>query len=115
MINNIIPFWNRNLIFNLKTVCVVCYHRQPYVYKIEKGRFRITFDTGVKVRNYNFDLHYGGGYKYVVPPYICIMEIKFTNFIPSWAVRIVQRNNVIQEKMSKFASGLERSKIVSVL
>lgn len=101
--------------YNLKPVCLVCYHRQPYISKIDKGRFRITFDTGVKVRNYNFDLHVGGGYRYVVPPQICIMEVKFTSFIPGWAVRIVQRNNVIQEKMSKFASGLEKTKILSIL
>ena len=112
---NLENIWYLYKRYNLRPVCVVCYHRQPYISKIEKGRFRITFDTGVKVRNYNFDLHYGGGYKYVVPPYICIMEVKFTNFIPNWAVIIVQRNNVIQEKMSKFASGLEKTKILSVL
>ena len=112
---NLENIWYLYKLYNLRPVCVVCYHRQPFISKIEKGRFRITFDTGVKVRNYNFDLHYGGGYKYVVPPHICIMEVKFTSFIPSWAVIIVQRNNVIQQKMSKFASGLERTRIVSVL
>ena len=102
--------------YNLKPVCIVWYHRQPFISKIEKGRFRITFDTSIKVRNYNFDLHTGGiSGKYIVPPQICVMEIKFTNFIPAWAIRVVQRNNVIQEKMSKFASGLERTRIVSVL
>jgi len=102
--------------YNLKPVCMVWYHRQPFISKVEKGRFRITFDSGVRVRNYNFDLHVGGiGGRYVLPPQICVMEIKFTNFIPGWAIRIIQRNNVIQEKMSKFASGLERIKIISVL
>ena len=112
-LNDIWYLYNR---YNLKPVCMVWYHRQPYISKIEKGRFRITFDMGIKVRNHNFDLHTGGtGGKYVIAPQICVMEIKFTNFIPAWAVRIVQMNNVIQEKMSKFASGLERSKILSAL
>lgn len=112
-LNDIWYLYNR---YNLKPVCMVWYHRRPFISKIEKGRFRITFDMGVKVRNHNFDLHVGGtSGKYVVPPQICVMEIKFTNFIPAWAVRIVQRNNVIQEKMSKFASGLERTKILSIL
>lgn len=112
-LNDIWYLYNR---YNLKPVCMVWYHRQPFISKIEKGRFRITFDTNIRVRDHNFDLHIGGtGGKYIVPPQICIMEVKFTNFIPAWAVLIIQRNNVIQEKMSKYASGLERSKIVSVL
>lgn len=100
--------------FNLRPVCIVCYYRQPYMSKVE-DRFRITFDTNVKVRNYNFDLNFGGGSKYIVPPQICVMEVKFTSFIPNWAVIIVQRNNVIQEKISKFASGLEKADVINVL
>ncbi|MBD3339992.1 MAG: VTC domain-containing protein [Candidatus Lokiarchaeota archaeon] len=100
--------------YALRPVCVVSYFRRPYVSRTEGGRFRITFDTNVKVRNYNFDLKEGYGNKYVVPPQICVMEVKFTSFIPEWAVRIVQRNNVIQEKMSKFASGLRKARIISI-
>lgn len=112
-LNDIWYLYNR---YNLKPVCMVWYHRRPFISKIEQGRFRITFDTSVKVRNYNFDLHMGGiGGRYVIPPQICIMEIKFTNMIPAWAIRVVQMNNVIQEKMSKFASGLERTEILSIL
>ena len=111
-LNDVWYLYNR---YNLKPVCLVWYQRSPYISKIEKGRFRITFDTNVRVRNYNFDLHTGGtGGNYVVPPILSIMEIKFTSFIPAWAVHIIQQNNVIQEKMSKFASGLETVKILSV-
>jgi hypothetical protein len=111
---NIEEIWYLYNRYHLQPVCVVCYNRQPYMDKI-KNRFRMTFDTDVKVRYYNFDLHDGNGSKYVVPPNICIMEVKFNNFIPNWAVKILQRNNMIQEKMSKFASGLERGIIFSVV
>ena len=36
------------------------------------------------------------------------MEIKFKRKIPKWAINIVQRNNFVREKMSKFASGIEK-------
>lgn len=93
--------------FNLKPVCVVSYKRQPFVGKIE-NRFRITFDTNMKVRNSNFNLHYGTG-KYFIPRNFAIMEIKFNDVIPNWVLRIVQINNCVQEKVSKFANGLEKT------
>ncbi len=100
--------------FYIVPVCVVCYKRQPYMAKIEKT-FRITFDTDVKIRDYNFDLHVGGGRKYVVPPHICVMEIKFNSFIPNWAIRLIQRNECIQLKISKFVDGLKQIKVYSVI
>lgn len=107
---NLNEIWYLYKRYYLQPVCLVCYDRQPYVAKI-KNRFRITFDTNVRVRNYNFNLHIGSeGCKYVVSPNIAIMEIKFNSFIPNWAIQILQRNNVIQQKMSKFASGIEHTR-----
>ena len=36
------------------------------------------------------------------------MEIKFSNYIPKWAINTVKRNNIVREKMSKFVSGIEK-------
>jgi len=95
--------------YNLKPVCIVSYKRRPFLAKIEKT-FRITFDTNIKVRNYNLDLRIGGGSKFIVPPRVCIMEVKFNNFIPNWAIKIVQNNDCIQYKISKFTTGLKRTR-----
>jgi len=111
---NLEEIWYQYNRYHLQPVCVVCYYRQPFMDKME-NRFRITFDTNIKVRYYNFDLHYGNGSKYILPPNICVMEVKFNSFIPNWAVKILQRNNILQQKMSKFASGLERGFIFSVV
>lgn len=97
--------------YNFKPVCVVCYNRQPYVSKFDK-KFRITFDTNVKIRKYNFDLYCGDGSYYVVPPNIVIIEVKFNNFIPKWAINILQRNECIQQRMSKFADGLIKARLI---
>lgn len=112
--SNLEEIWYLYNRYNLKPACLVCYNRQPYMDKLE-NRFRMTFDTNLKVRNYNFDLHYGNGNKYILPPNICVMEIKFNSFIPKWAINLLQRNDIIQQKMSKFASGLERGLLFSIV
>ncbi len=100
--------------YNLRPVSVVLYNRQPYMTK-KKNRLRITFDTSVRTRNFNFDLHNGIGTKYIVPKNICIMEVKYNSFIPLWAARIMTTNNCLLEKVSKFASGLEKTKVFSII
>ena len=50
-----------------------------------------------------------------MPPNICIMEVKFNSFIPNWAIKIFQLNDITQQKMSKFASGLERGILFSIV
>ncbi|MBN1801977.1 MAG: VTC domain-containing protein [Candidatus Lokiarchaeota archaeon] len=99
---------------NLKPECCVSYKRQPYVSIMERN-FRLTFDTNMVVRNYNLDLHYGGGSKFIVPPGTCIMEVKYNSFIPQWAIKIIQTNDCVQFKMSKFAKGLEKTRSLSII
>ena len=106
--------WWLNKRYNLKPACIVTYKRQPFLSKLEKT-FRLTFDTNVMVRNYNLDLYFGGGSKYVVPRGICIMEVKFNNYIPKWAIKILQNNNCLQYKISKFASGLEKTRTYALI
>ena len=106
--------WFLNKKYNLKPACIVSYKRQPFLSKIEKT-FRLTFDTNVMVRNYNLDLHFGGGSKFIVPRGICIMEIKFNNYIPNWAIKILQKNNCLQYKISKFANGLEKTRTYALV
>jgi len=43
------------------------------------------------------------------------MEIKFNKYIPKWAINILQRNNMVREKMSKFVSGVEKLDIKYLL
>lgn len=106
--------WWLNKRYNLKPACIVSYKRQPFLSKLEKT-FRLTFDTNVMVRNYNLDLNFGGGSKYVIPRGICIMEVKFNNYIPNWAIKILQNNNCFQYKISKFASGLEKTRTYALI
>jgi len=112
--NTLKEIWFLYKKYNLKPRCIVSYKRQPYLSKVEKN-FRITFDTNIMVRTYNLDLRFGGGSKFVIPRGICIMEIKFNNFIPNWAIKIIQKNDCIQYKISKFVTGLEKTKILALL
>lgn len=95
--------------YNLKPACVVSYRRQPLMGKLEK-RFRVTFDTNMKSRKTNFDLHSGGGINFL-PKGRVVMEIKFNNIIPRWAISIIQGNNCRHEKISKFTTGLKKTNV----
>jgi len=112
--NTLKEIWFLNKRYNLKPACIVTYKRQPFLSKIEKT-FRLTFDTNVMVRNYNLDLHFGGGSKFIVPRVICIMEVKFNNIVPNWAIKIIQKNNCLQYKISKFANGLEKTRTFALV
>lgn len=112
--NTLNEIWFLYKKYNLKPRCIVSYKRQAYLSKVEKT-FRITFDTNVVIRNYNFDLQFGGGSKFVIPRGICIMEVKFNNFIPNWAIKIIQKNDCVQYKISKFVTGLEKTKILALI
>jgi len=112
--NTLKEIWFLYKRYNLKPACIVTYKRQPFLSKFEKT-CRITFDTNVMVRNYNLDLNFGGGSKFIVPAGICIMEIKFNNYIPNWAIKILQKNNCLQYKISKFANGLEKTRTYALV
>ncbi len=112
--NTLNELWYLYRRFNLKPVCVVSYFRKPYIGKYDTN-FRLTFDSNIMVRNSNFNLNIGGGTKLIIPHNISIMEIKFSNFIPYWAINILQKNNSIQEKISKFAMSLEKEKTFSII
>lgn len=112
--NTLKEIWFLYKKYNLKPVCIVSYKRQPFLSKFEKT-FRLTFDTNVMVRNFNLDLQFGGGSKLIIPRNLCIMEVKFNNILPNWAVKIIQKNDCIQYKISKYATGLEKTKIYALV
>jgi hypothetical protein len=43
------------------------------------------------------------------------MEVKFNNILPNWAIKIIQKNDCIQYKISKYAAGLEKTKIYALV
>ncbi len=104
--------WYLVRLHHLKPAIVVSYKRQAFRGQEEK-RFRLTFDSEIRVRKTNFDLHYGYGVKYILPRDVVVMEAKFNEHIPAWAIRILQSNNCWQEKISKFAQGIEKTRIGS--
>ena len=112
--NTLNEIWFISKKYHIKPVCIVSYKRQPYLSKFKRN-IRFTFDTNVSVRNHNFDLRFGGGSKMIIPRGMCVMVIKFNNYIPNWAVKIIQKNDCIQYKISKFAKGLENTHNYAVI
>lgn len=108
--------WYLKKRFNLKPVCAISYKRQALTGIIENN-FRVTFDTNLRVSKNHINLiNLNKDYsKLILPRNRAVMEIKFNNIIPKWAIKIVQANNCTQEKISKFASGLKRASSFSIV
>lgn len=105
--------WFLSQLHHLKPAVMVCYRRQAFQGNREK-RFRITFDTDVRVRNMNFDLKVDHGTNHILPLHHSIMEVKFNEHIPNWAILILQNNNCWQEKISKFARGIHTTQFYPI-
>lgn len=113
--NTLEEIWYLKKRFNSKPVCGISYQRIALAGVLET-KFRITFDTQIQATRSNLDFFQfaNGDLKYIIPPTHCVMEVKFNNIIPKWAVKIVQANNCIQEKISKFASGVSQTAVSSL-
>ncbi len=112
--NTLEEIWYLKKRFNLKPVCAISYKRQALC-GIAENNFRVTFDTNLRVSKHNFDLlnFHKGSSKLIIPRNRCVMEVKFNNIIPKWAINIIQTNNCIQNKISKFTTGLKRASAFS--
>ncbi|MHA1725936.1 MAG: VTC domain-containing protein [Promethearchaeota archaeon] len=99
--------WYLKRKYHLHPISIVIYQRQAFQSKMEKT-FRVTFDSKIKARNFNFNLKEKGGTKFIVPQNLIIMELKFNSVIPNWALNILQVNDCIHEKISKYALGLNK-------
>lgn len=94
--------------YQISPVSVICYKRQALEAKFSK-HIRITFDTKVKVRRFNFDIQIGDGSHYVIPPNLAIMEIKFQKKLPTWLQALLPRLNSVNHAYSKYTEGLYQS------
>ncbi|MHA1585436.1 MAG: VTC domain-containing protein [Promethearchaeota archaeon] len=106
--------WYLRKRYHLHPACVVFYKRVPYIGKMNP-KFRITFDQELRVRNHSFDLLNSHNMIPIISRNRCVMEVKFNDIIPNWAIKIVQRNNCTQNKLSKFAHGLKQTRSFGVV
>jgi len=94
--------------FKLKPHIVVSYTRQAFVSK-DNLNLRITFDSNIKYRKNDFSLNTKYTDKYVLPPDMVIMEIKYSDYLPHLVVQIIQKHCCNVQAFSKYCNGVQNS------
>jgi len=90
----------------IKPIVLIDYHRRPYFSKYDPT-FRITFDDNLRAMKsdqlYPKDhIHF----KKILPGYT-VVEIKFSNHIPSWFHKSIQYFQLKRLSISKICAGIE--------
>ncbi len=86
----------------VKPSVIVDYDRIPYVYTA--GNVRITFDYNIKSStNFNEFFNEKISGRPIMPTGMDLMEVKYTNFIPSYIFQILQTQDLRQTTFSKYA------------
>jgi len=95
--------------YNLKPTVITSYLRQAFQgTKIDRG-LRITFDTNCRYRRERPDLTEKDPGHFMIPPNMCIMEIKTNNSIPIWLTQLIAEHNLQIFRISKYCTSLERA------
>ena len=88
-------------------ICIVSYYRQPLLCRFNPG-LRVTFDTHLRAlgpKSFNQTMHDNGSP--VLPPDLCVVEIKFNWAMPLWMIEICREVGLNLRRYSKYAASLE--------
>ncbi|MFH1611585.1 MAG: polyphosphate polymerase domain-containing protein [Patescibacteria group bacterium] len=93
--------------YHLRPTIITSYQRQAFHgTKYDRG-LRITFDTNMRYRRNNLDLTKKDFGEFMLPPDVCIMEIKVNNSIPLWLTQIIAKHELQIYRISKYCTSLE--------
>ena len=89
-----------------KPQCIISYHRKAY----EGSRFdhglRVTFDTHLKYRLHDLNLHSKSEDRFFLPPDTIVMEVKANEKIPLWLSSMLSAHQCGLERVSKYCLGM---------
>ena len=91
---------------HLKPKVLISYNRLAYESAIDQ-RLRISFDSCLRGQHSELTLESRMKGKFLLPPSMCVMELKFNSVLPQWAATVIQSNNCSVNKISKFCHGME--------
>ncbi|HCT86360.1 MAG: hypothetical protein A2W97_07825 [Bacteroidetes bacterium GWE2_40_63] len=95
--------------YRLQPTVITSYQRQAFRgTKYDRG-LRITFDTNIRYRRSNLDLTKKDFGEFMLPPNMCIMEIKVNNSVPIWLTQLIAKHELQIDRISKYCTSLERA------
>jgi len=94
---------------NLKPSCITSYFRQAYFGTDYDTGLRITFDTNIRYRSQNLNLHEKDIGDYMISPDMVIMEVKVNERVPYRLTELIAHHNFRLIRVSKYCQWLETS------
>ncbi len=92
----------------LRPRVIVDYEREPYV--MQAGTVRITFDTHIRAAVGGWDIFDGRlATLEVLDPGLLVMEVKFTEFLPSIVQQVLPQHAVDYSAVSKYALACDKT------
>lgn len=93
--------------YRLEPKVVISYNRAAF-FDLYRRDLRITFDRNIKCRTLGLELGQAGfGGKFIVPPTIYILEVKFNEVVPRWLCTCLNHHDLKVERVSKYCLGVE--------
>lgn len=89
----------------------VHYFREAYFGKFE-NRLRITFDKKISAVRWHRREFMFGKKRYIFNPFYMVMEVKFFNSMPIWLINVVNSNNLVERRISKYCMSVEVTDIL---
>lgn len=93
--------------YNLRPTIITSYFRQAFIGTNYDLGLRVTFDTNLRYRETDLELHSKNPGKFMISPDMAIMEIKVNEFIPYWLTGLIGKQNTHLIRASKYCQGLE--------
>lgn len=82
---------------------MIAYDREAYA-AADGGELRITFDTGLRVRENEVDLRSGDHGVPLLPDERILMEIKIPGAAPLWLSKLLSENRIFATRFSKYGT-----------
>jgi hypothetical protein len=92
---------------NLRPTSLVSYMRQAFVGGDYDIGLRVTFDTNLRYRVDDLQLHSKQIGRFLLPPDRVVMEIKANERVPYWLTELVAAHNFRLIRISKYCHSLE--------
>lgn len=93
--------------YNLRPTSVVSYIRQAFVGTDLDVGLRVTFDTNLRYRAHDLQLHSKQIGRFIFPPHLVVMEIKVNERVPYWLTELVAQHNFRLIRVSKYCQSLD--------
>jgi len=93
--------------YNLRPTCITSYMRQAFVGGDYDIGLRVTFDTNIRYRAKDLQLHSKKIGPFMLSPKRVIMEIKVNERVPFWITELVAEHNFSLIRISKYCTSLE--------